>query len=102
LLQNINKLFIISHRKFDTFYTEIDWKQLKILVEIWTKASDWWEYNYRKKYKGTSMFRAKALRLVLLVFVYILLDLYRLSDKYNLLKNETMFAVKCGPSGWCL
>jgi hypothetical protein len=24
LLQNINKLFIISHRKFDTFYTEID------------------------------------------------------------------------------
>jgi hypothetical protein len=41
LLQNINKVFGISRRKFDTFYTEIDWKQLEILGEICTKASDW-------------------------------------------------------------
>jgi hypothetical protein len=37
----INKVFGISRRKFDTFYTEIDWKQLEILEEICTKASDW-------------------------------------------------------------
>jgi hypothetical protein len=37
----INKVLGISRRKFDTFYTEIDWKQLEILGEICTKASDW-------------------------------------------------------------
>jgi hypothetical protein len=39
-LQNINKVFGISRRKFDTFYTETDGKQLEILEEICTKASD--------------------------------------------------------------
>jgi hypothetical protein len=35
---NINKVFGISRRKFDTFYTEIVRKQLEILGEICTKA----------------------------------------------------------------
>jgi hypothetical protein len=65
-LQNINKVFGISRRKFDTFYTEIDWKQLEILEKICTKTSDWQGYNYMKNTRKTSTFRAKALRLVVL------------------------------------
>jgi hypothetical protein len=39
-IREILKLFRITHRKFETFYTETDWKQLEILVEICTKALD--------------------------------------------------------------
>jgi hypothetical protein len=40
LLQNIDKVFRISRRKLDTFYTEIGLKTTKNDEEICTKASD--------------------------------------------------------------
>ena len=74
LLQNINKVFRISRRKFDTFYTEIELKTTK--NSGGKLRIDSQGYNYLKSTRRTSMIRAKALRLVLLVFAYIVLDLY--------------------------
>ena len=46
--------------------------------------------NFDVSSEGTSI-------CTVIVFVYIILDLYSFTHKYNLLKNERMFAVKCGP-----
>jgi hypothetical protein len=48
-----------------------------------------------EKYKDVPSTHAR------LVFVYIVLDLLNtvgIHDEYSLLKNERMFAVKCGPA----
>jgi hypothetical protein len=67
-----NKVFRISRRKFDTFYTEIELETTKNSGGNMYKSFGWIGLKNTRK---TSTFRAKALRFVLLVFVYIVLDL---------------------------
>ena len=67
MLQNINKVFRISRRKFDTFYTEIELKTTKNSGGNMYESFGLIGIQLPEKYK--------ALRSVLLVFVCIVLDL---------------------------
>jgi hypothetical protein len=66
LLQNINKVFGIFRRKFDTFYTEIELKIAKNSGGNTYESVGLIGIQLPEKYmENTSTFRAKALRLVL-------------------------------------
>jgi hypothetical protein len=51
LLQNINKVFRISRRKFDTFYTEIELETTKNSGGNMYESFGWIEIQLPEKYK---------------------------------------------------
>ena len=79
MLQNVDKVFRISRRKFDTFYTEIELKTTKNSVEnmyesfglIGIQLPEKYKENFDVSSEGASI----CTSVVLLVFVYIVLDL---------------------------
>ena len=76
LLQNINKVFRISRRKFDTFYTEIELKTTKNFGGNMYESFGLIGIQLPEKYKENFDISSEGASTCLLVFVYIVLYLY--------------------------
>jgi hypothetical protein len=86
LLQNINKVFRISRRKFDTFYTEIELETTKNSGGNMYESFGWIGIQPPEKYKENFDVSSESPSICTVSVLYT--SYLTFADKYNLLKNK--------------